>query len=1710
MRSDTFAKTIMLRTIISTAALLFFFITVAAQQQQSWSPVDNGRTAAYVMSSATAMNEINLYNGRVSLKIPIGTIGGRGQASYQPTVSISRTFVLRRVNDWMQGSGQWSAPILQLIAENYQDSYDFSNFQPGLLPAVMFGRKTRNANPGFSGSVPPCSKVTKLFVRLPGSQVELRDNLTGGEPDSSFMKNRGRDWHSVDGSGMFFKSDTDIIDETCSDNQWLAMNGGNVIYPTGYLMMKDGTRYRFVDGMPKWMRDRNGNTIKFTGTSTVTDSINRQYSLLNGFTYTATDGTARTVSVIQGQLSTALRSDFAPGGVKTETQLFPSIASSQLRCANCPFDPNVVKAIRLPNNLEYKFFYNTYGEVARIEMPSGGVVEYEYDGFVPAIESPQIRRFVTEKRVYSAPGALAARQTFVVGGTMLPGNVDGTITTVKTFDAANNVVRHERHTFKGNVAADASFTGWYQKFDNGQEIAVEILNDTGSTVLERTDNTYATLDMNGVPFTVPEGVQTHPTNLDCALTETKVKLNDTNQLKRTTFNYDGRTNQTDVYEYDIGTAGSGVAGPLVRRSHTDFVSDTAYTSTAGPYLISLPSQQWVSSDAAGNNKLSLTTFEYDAYHTNDTRHALLLDRPSIAGLCLKLDDTLTPGCLQVSDTNYIQRGNLTQTNAYSNIAGSVIVRNSTQYDIAGNQVKTIDGRLNATTIGYADAFGVADGEAQANAAPSQLGTLKAFAFATSTTNALNHISYVQYNFHSGLPVDQEDPNGVITTVEYGLGAVGGADPLDRISKIIKAVNSAPAKTATSYVYDDANHMITTTNDLAAYDDKLLKEEKIYDGLGRFIETRKYETPTTYLTTKFEFDALGRPKRTYNPHRTTADETYGWTDTSYDLQGRTTIVQTFDKLGASTGITQNAHSGTLTLITDQAGKKQLTQTGILGIVKVWEITPADAATTTTSFAGQSLTGYLTEYEYDGRGKLTKVTQGTQAPRVLAYDGLGRLTDTTFPENGHVSYGYDGSGNLNSKTDARNVVTTMVYDSLNRLQTRSYSDGSPTYTYSYDTVANFGVGQLASVTSSVSTYAMTDYDALGRVTASTQTVDGTDYTMSYQYNRAGALTLQTYPSGKQIRNEYDGGGRVAGVKKEGTTFYYAGAVATDATNRIQYSSFGKMQGIKLGNGLWEHSSFNSRSQAVQIALGTSITDSSKLKLDLTYGVRVGQTLDTTKNNANVESQTITLTGLTLAQTYTYDELNRLKSATEKKGANDTWKQTYDYDRFGNRRFNTTAGATTLPDIVTNPAVTNPTISTANNQISSAGYAYDQAGNLKCDPEHPCVSGTAYYAYNPENLIKTANGGSGSGGTSYFYDAHGRRVKKVVGGAVTITTVFVYDINGKLLAEYSDAQPTTGGTRYVTADHLGSSRVITDSAQNVKERNDFLPYGEEIDAAIGDRSTVTGYSAPDGLRQKFTSKERDPETGLDFFQARYYASKYGRFTSIDPLDASAKQAEPDTWNRYVYVSNNPLRFIDQDGQIKKDRNGNYVERVVGDKVSTHRGAPGVEFQNKEVRLQTDNGREIEATRRPSASFDHNTRTFNINDNRMSTDCHGLTFTEGKYWINNDQVDTILSGDNYTQLGSGDRARVGDVAVYRNSAGEVVHSATVTAVDSRGRPTQVEGIGGIQPESRATTPEGQYTTDAAAPGVGYSTITYHRKPNETAQEREQRVQTVTGFKKS
>jgi len=131
------------------------------------------------------------------------------------------------------------------------------------------------------------------------------------------------------------------------------------------------------------------------------------------------------------------------------------------------------------------------------------------------------------------------------------------------------------------------------------------------------------------------------------------------------------------------------------------------------------------------------------------------------------------------------------------------------------------------------------------------------------------------------------------------------------------------------------------------------------------------------------------------------------------------------------------------------------------------------------------------------------------------------------------------------------------------------------------------------------------------------------------------------------------------------------------------------------------------------------------------------------------------------------------------------------------------------------------------------------------------------------------------------------------------------------FSGASGSSAKLQWLVSDHLGTPRMIIDQTGSLAtvKRHDYLPFGEEV-STLGLRTSSLGYSASDGIRQQFTNKERDVETGLDYFRARYYSSVQGRFTSVDPSLMSAISAQPQSWNRYSYCINNPLKWIDPSG--------------------------------------------------------------------------------------------------------------------------------------------------------------------------------------------------------
>jgi len=138
----------------------------------------------------------------------------------------------------------------------------------------------------------------------------------------------------------------------------------------------------------------------------------------------------------------------------------------------------------------------------------------------------------------------------------------------------------------------------------------------------------------------------------------------------------------------------------------------------------------------------------------------------------------------------------------------------------------------------------------------------------------------------------------------------------------------------------------------------------------------------------------------------------------------------------------------------------------------------------------------------------------------------------------------------------------------------------------------------------------------------------------------------------------------------------------------------------------------------------------------------------------------------------------------------------------------------------------------------------------------------------------------------------LRHLIRTALSIATIL-------LTAQAAAAQ--TDLVTYYHVDATGSVRMITDANGQVVTRYDYLPFGQDWP----DPPTVQG-------SRRFGGKEHDQATGFDYFGARYYASQAGRFTTVDPfLDQQKALFDPQQWNRYTYVRNNPLRYVDPDGR-------------------------------------------------------------------------------------------------------------------------------------------------------------------------------------------------------
>jgi RHS repeat-associated protein len=306
--------------------------------------------------------------------------------------------------------------------------------------------------------------------------------------------------------------------------------------------------------------------------------------------------------------------------------------------------------------------------------------------------------------------------------------------------------------------------------------------------------------------------------------------------------------------------------------------------------------------------------------------------------------------------------------------------------------------------------------------------------------------------------------------------------------------------------------------------------------------------------------------------------------------------------------------------------------------------------------------------------------------------------------------------------------------------------------------------------------------------------------------------------------------------------------------------------------------------------------------------GPTIPVTEVRRKTTQKNSAVQAVPLFQAYTYDGANRLLTAAENGSG---WTQSYNYDNNGNMYVN---GQTGLGQL-SSPTPQSPSwFANGNNEASDPAnpWTYDPAGNLMQIPQ------AWQFTYDAENRQVTAAPTSGGAATAYSYDGLGQRVAKAQQGAQSVT--YVYDAWGNLAAEYGGTPaPCTSTPCYLTQDHLGSLRLLTDAGGNTVRRYDWMPFGQPMPANADGRTTAEGYSSPwDGTNPAFVEQYMDLETGLEYFPARYLSPLQGRFQSPDPGNAGADPSDPQTWNGYAYVGSNPLSAVDPTGLLAEAGGG------------------------------------------------------------------------------------------------------------------------------------------------------------------------------------------------
>lgn len=520
------------------------------------------------------------------------------------------------------------------------------------------------------------------------------------------------------------------------------------------------------------------------------------------------------------------------------------------------------------------------------------------------------------------------------------------------------------------------------------------------------------------------------------------------------------------------------------------------------------------------------------------------------------------------------------------------------------------------------------------------------------------------------------------------------------------------------------------------------------------------------------------------------------------------------------------------------------------------------------------GGLTEYSYFSHGNAKEIKLNNEIVATSEYDVLGRQTKLIDANAGEIQYEYNAFNDIIEQVNANGEIKSYSYDNFGRLL-QTNNNGIITE-YEYIQNGN-GINKLKKV-SIPNHEQIFEYDLLGRVSKTTEVIDGASFDFEYNYNSLNEVEQMIYPSGLIVNNIYDNNGYLSEVLDENNNVLWKGLTQDEFGRYVEYSK---------GDGITTNLYYDAFQNIEEIVAG-----------NIQHNIYNWE-----DETGNLTSRKNLINGM--EEFFEYDNLNRLtKSTASAIGSTFTLLPLeVNYTSNGNITDKTYAGDYSYHPTKPN-AVTDVTNGGQNISLLTQDINYDANNQASQITEGDY---TLQFQYGIDDQRRKTS----------FYDANGLVMdkyfvglyEKEIDGNITrhINYITASDGMTAIVLEEEQNGSSTTETYFTYKDHLGSIIALTDENGNIALAQSFDAWGRYRNTNNWTYSSLT--SAPTWLRG-YTGHEHLPHFDLINMNGRIYDPILGRMLSPDNYVQDPLFSQ--SYNRYSYVWNNPLKYTDPSGEL------------------------------------------------------------------------------------------------------------------------------------------------------------------------------------------------------